>query len=108
MVQILLVHTSSRRHRDSIIDKGLLPFTPAVDGNYAGASHLKEQPKGVYASLPENDRWLCTEDEDTWSFPWTGPLTRDPCFSDGCKVVIQDRHVPTELLDIEEAAADVQ
>lgn len=103
MVQILLVHTSSHEHRDSIIDKGLLPFTPFVDGNYKGASHLVDQPKGVYASLTENDCWLRIENEDAWTFAWTGPLVQDPIFSDGCKVIIQDRHVPTELLDLDEA-----
>lgn len=84
MAPLMLVHASSSNYRRSIEARGLEPRDPEWGG----------QPAGIYVTLEGNPPWFGT---DLWTFPYLGPIERDPFFNDGVHLVVADP-IPSDQL----------
>lgn len=111
MVQIIGRHATTPDRRESIRKHGLLPHTPAIDGNYTDTyDGVSNQPRGVYLDARDGftkydypgTGWSSTELEarwnkhyDIWEAVFTGPLQEDPIINGA---IVSKEAIPPENL----------
>lgn len=101
MSPLLLQHASYRSNRTSIMEKGLLPHAPGIDGNYP---ELHGQPRGVYVTLAGSTYpWRSGWDADLYEFTYVGPVLQDPALGPGWPGGVLPDAVPPEALRLTES-----